>query len=114
MKSLARKFPGAVVHECWQGDAALAIAKRADLSAIVSHRTFDYDGETLVARFRGVNPTVPIVMVSGYDRADRAKAAGADTFLNYDRWLMIGTVVAEAMAAKAPARSAPTAVAVAR
>lgn len=97
-----------MIHECWEGDAAVAIAKRQDLSAIVSHRTFDYDGETLVALFRRVNSTVPIVMVSGYDRADRAKAAGADTFMNYDRWLMTGSVVAEAIAARAAAKPAPT------
>lgn len=100
VKTLGRKYPEAVMHECRQGDAAIAIAKRSDLTAIISHRTYDYDGETLVALFRRVNATVPIVMVSGYDRADRAKAAGADAFLNYDRWLMIGTVVNELIAAK--------------
>jgi hypothetical protein len=76
------------------------LAKRADLSAIVSHRTYDYDGETLVALFRRVNPRVPIIMVSGYDRAAGAKAAGADHFLNYDQWLMIGSVVSEAIASR--------------
>lgn len=100
VNTLARSYPEAVMHECRQGDAAIALAKRSDLSAIISHRTFDYDGETLVALFRRVNPTVPIIMVSGYDRADRAKAAGADCFLNYDRWLMIGKVVSAAIAAR--------------
>lgn len=100
VKTLARKYPDAVMHECRQGDVAIALAKRADLTAIVSHRTYDYDGETLVALFRKVNSTVPIIMVSGYDRTARAKAAGADHFLNYDQWLMIGTVVSEAIAAR--------------
>lgn len=100
VNTLARKYPEAVMHECRQGDAAIALAKRSDLTAIISHRTFDYDGETLVKLFRRVNPTVPIIMVSGYDRADRAKAAGADCFLNYDRWLMIGNVVSATLAAR--------------
>lgn len=71
----------------------------------VSHRTYDYDGGTLVALFRGVNPSVPIIMISGYDRTARAKAAGADHFLNYDQWLMIGTVVSQAIAARPKASS---------
>jgi CheY-like chemotaxis protein len=107
VKTLARKYPHAIFHECKQGDPAMGFAKRADLSAIVAHRTFDYDGETLVALFRRVNPTVPIIMVSGYDRSARAIAAGADAFLNYDQWLMISNVVAKAMADKRDSASTP-------
>ena len=107
VKTLIRKYPEAVFHECRQGDPAILLAQRPDLSAIVAHRTFDYDGETLVRLFRHVNPTVPIVMVSGYDRSSRALAAGADAFLNYDQWLMIANVVADAMAARKNGESRP-------
>lgn len=100
VKTLARKYPEAVIHECRQADPAVALAQRKEIAAIVAHRTFDYDGETLIALLRRVNPRVPIVMVSGYDRTERALAAGADAFLNYDQWLMIGTVVGDAMAKK--------------
>ena len=106
VKTLRRKYPHAVFHECHKGDPAMVVAQRRDISAIISHRTFDYDGEMLVALFRRANPTVPIIMVSGYDRSHRALIAGADAFLNYDRWLMIGTVVAETMAAKQAGQSA--------
>lgn len=97
-KTLMRKFPQAVVFECQHGDAAVRLVAAEKISAVVAHRTFDYDGETLVSLLRRVNPKVPIVMVSGYDRSDRAVAAGADAFLNYDAWLKIGSVVAEVIA----------------
>src|ERR1051326_6757150 len=99
VKTLLRKFPEAVVQECQGGDAAMRIVQTDPLSAIIAHRTFDYDGETLVALFRRLNPHVPIVMVSGYDRSARAIEAGANAFLNYDAWLQIGSVVAKVMAA---------------
>ena len=102
-QTLARKFPNAILHEARDGDTAIALVKRVAFSAIISHRTYDYDGETLVALFRRLNPAVPIVMVSGYDRAERAKAAGANAFLNYDKWLMIGTVVSKVLATPAKA-----------
>jgi CheY-like chemotaxis protein len=107
VNTLARKYPGALFHEFHNGDPAVVAAQRTDISAIIAHRTYDYDGETLVRLFRRANPTVPIIMVSGYDRTARAIAAGADAFLNYDRWLMIGTVVAEMMAAKNSGASLP-------
>lgn len=102
-QTLARKFPNSILHEARDGDAAIALVKRVAFSAIISHRTYDYDGETLVALFRRLNPAVPIVMVSGYDRAERARTAGANAFLNYDKWLMIGTVVSKVLATPANA-----------
>lgn len=96
-RTLMRRFPEAVVLECQHGDTAVRIAEREQLNAVIAHRTFDYDGETLIALMRRVNPAVPIVMVSGYDRSARALAAGANAFLNYDGWLNIGTVVADVM-----------------
>lgn len=96
-KTLIRRFPESVVLECQNGDTALRIAATETLDAIVAHRTFDYDGETLIALLRRANAHVPLIMVSGYDRSERARAAGATSFLHYDAWLQIGTVVAEAM-----------------
>ncbi len=106
VKTLLRKFPEASIHECQQGDHALAIARAGNLSAVIAHRTYDYDGETLVALFRRLDPILPIVLVSGYDRTERALAAGANAFLNYDEWLRIGSVVADVMASAADARAA--------
>jgi CheY-like chemotaxis protein len=100
VKSLLRKFPDAVIQECQNGDTALRIAQTDMLTAIVAHRTFEYDGETLIGRLRAANQAVPIVMVSGYDRAAKAVGAGADAFLHYDEWLHIGNIVANAIATR--------------
>ena len=107
VKTLARKYPGAGFRECSHGDPAVVEARDAGLTAIVAHRTFDHEGETLVRLLRQANPTVPIVMVSGSDQTSRARAAGADAFLDYNRWLMIGIVVGDAVAAKQAAGSQP-------
>jgi hypothetical protein len=45
-------------------------------------------------------------MVSGLDRTQTAIEAGATTFLSYDAWLRIGTVVAELVPPK-PEDSSP-------
>jgi CheY-like chemotaxis protein len=103
VKTLLRKFPTAVIHECQSSAAALAMAKTADLAAIISHRTTETAGISLLRELRQINPTVPMVMVSGVDRHDLALAAGADRFLLYDEWLRIGTVVDELVLARASA-----------
>jgi CheY-like chemotaxis protein len=95
VKTLLRKFPQAVVQECQDGDAAIAMTRAEKLDAIVAHRATEIDGLTLIRLLRQVNPTLPIVMVSGIDRSKEAIAAGANYFLSYDAWLRIGTVVAE-------------------
>jgi CheY-like chemotaxis protein len=104
VKSLLRKFPTALVQECQDGDTAVAIAEADTLNAIVAHRTYDYDGATLVGLIRRTRPDVPLVMVSGHDHGPRAHQAGADAFLHSDEWLRIGSVVADVMAARAEAR----------
>lgn len=101
VKTLLRKFPSAVIHECQSSATALGMAKTTDLNAIISHRTTETAGISLLRELRQINPTVPMVMVSGVDRRELALAAGADRFLLYDEWLRIGTVVEELMAEKA-------------
>lgn len=93
VRTLTRKFPGAAVHESDDADKAVEMARALDLKAIVTHRTFDLSGAELVRRLRDADPLVPIVMVSGIDREGAALEAGASSFLSYDEWLRIGTVV---------------------
>jgi DNA-binding NarL/FixJ family response regulator len=95
VKTLYRKFPRAVFHECPNSQAAFEIAKSENLSAIITHRTADMAGIPLVRELRTLNPTVPIVMVSSHDQKTVAIGAGADRFLPYDEWLRIGTIVEE-------------------
>ncbi len=97
-KTLMRKYPECAVIECQNGDTAIGLAAKEPLAAIVVHRTFEYDAEALVGLLRRVNATVPIVAVSGYDRSAQVRAAGADVFMNFDGWLQIGNVVADAIA----------------
>lgn len=92
-RTLLRKFPGAIIHECDDAEAAVAIIRRCPLAAIITHRTFEHAGADLVHQFRAVDPNVPIVMVSGIDRERSALDAGATSFLHYDEWLRIGSVV---------------------
>jgi len=94
-KTLLRKFPQAILQECQDGEAALAIVQAGQVDALVVHRAAGIDGITLVRELRQANAAVPIVMVSGIDRTKEALAAGASRFLHYDEWLRIGTSVDE-------------------
>lgn len=103
VKCLLRTFPQAEILEAEEGDPAIETARSPQLTAIVTHRTREYLGTELVGKFREVNETVPIVMVSGIERTTPALAAGADRFMLYDEWLRIGTLVKELLdAGRAP------------
>jgi len=101
VKTLSRKFPGAVIRECDSAEQAVRLARAQDIACIITHRTFETPGVDLVRQLREVDPDVPIVMVSGLDRQKAAMAAGATSFLNYDEWLRIGTIVEQHMAKRA-------------
>ncbi len=94
-RTLRRKFPNAELVECGAADQATTTLQGGGFDAVVVHRTEEVDGEMLVRLLRRVNPTVPIVAVSGIDRSEKLLAAGASEFLNYDEWLRLGTVVAK-------------------
>ena len=100
VKTLQRKFPGAVIHEAEDATHAVELTRTGQLSAVVTHRTFDVTGAELVKQLRAADASVPIVMVSGIDRRADALAAGATSFLAYDEWLRIGSVVEAHMAAR--------------
>lgn len=65
------------------------------ISLVVSHRTHEFDGVSLIGELRRRNATVPILMMSGIDRRGAALAAGASAFLTYEEWLMVGNHVAD-------------------
>jgi CheY-like chemotaxis protein len=99
VKTLLRKFPQAILQETQDGESAITLMKAGHLDAVVVHRAAEIDGLSLIRSLRQSSPTVPIVMVSGLDRSKAAVEAGASTFLSYDAWLRIGTVVGELIAA---------------
>ncbi len=104
-KTLLRKFPKSTIVECQTGEAALPIVEQEKLSLIVAHRTYEYDGTTLVRELRARNASVPILMMSGINREEVATAAGANAFLTYEEWLLVGNHVASLLAQTAEAQS---------
>jgi CheY-like chemotaxis protein len=107
VKTLLRKFPQALLQECQDSDVAIVAARNPNLDAIVAHRASDVDGPTLIRFLRHSNPSVPIVMVSGLDRSASAAEAGATSFLNYDEWLRVGTVVSDLLLRNPTANVSP-------
>jgi len=94
-KTLLRKFPSAALTECQLAETAFEMLERGDgVSLIVAHRTFELDGASLVRELRRRDARVPILMMSGIDRREAAIAAGANAFLTYEEWLMVGNHVA--------------------
>ena len=92
-KTILRKFPTAVILECQTAEAAFAAMDGQAISAVVSHRTFDAAGVELVRQLRKRNADVPILMMSGIDRHDDALLAGANAFLTYEQWLLVGSMI---------------------
>lgn len=105
VKTLLRKFPTAIIHECQECVDAVKIARLDTLAAIVAHRAADLDGISLIRELRAANPTVIILMVSGLDRTESAIRAGATCFLNYDEWLRVGSLVTELLSRSADAQA---------
>lgn len=98
-RTIGRKFPQAEIKECGEIEGALSIARTDNLRAIVCHRVDLTPGIELIRQLLRINPAVPIIMVSSYDRTREALVAGASRFLLYDQWLRIGTVIEEVLAA---------------
>jgi DNA-binding NtrC family response regulator len=100
-KTLLRKFPNAIVIEAQSADAALRMLVEQAITLIVSHRTFEFDAIALVKEIRHRNAEIPLVVMSGIDRSAAVREAGADAFLTYDEWLMVGNQVATLLLEKA-------------
>lgn len=98
-KALLRTFPRAVMIECESAASAFAVLRKEKIAAVISHRTHEFDGASLVREMRKIHRTVPIIMTSGFDREKLALEAGATRFFNYDQWLTIGPFVAELLGA---------------
>jgi DNA-binding NtrC family response regulator len=92
-KTLRRKFPGADVQEFDDAEPARHILLDRRVAAIVAHRTFEHSGVELARIFRDACPDIPLILVSGIDREREALSAGATSFLFYDEWLRLGSVV---------------------
>jgi response regulator RpfG family c-di-GMP phosphodiesterase len=96
-RTLLRKFPTAAVQLCGETETAIALAKAEPLTAIVMHRTMEDDASALTSTMRRLNPDAVIIVVSGVDRSESVLRAGATGFLNFEEWLRLGTLVANAL-----------------
>jgi DNA-binding response OmpR family regulator len=103
-KTLLRKYPAAVIVECASAEPAFRVLERERISAIVCHRTFEFNALALVVELRKRNQTVPILAVSGIDRSGDAITAGATAFLTADEWLMVGHHVEALLTTSRPLR----------
>lgn len=107
-RTLLRKFPTAAIIECVDATTAIDLAGTESIDAAIVHRAGEVPGVDLVQFLRHVNRDLVILMISGRDQTEAAMAAGATRFMNYDEWLMIGTVVAELLAKTDRAKSTMT------
>jgi DNA-binding NtrC family response regulator len=102
---LQRKFINATVVTCRDAETALQAIRAQLFDAIVTSRSTDRGALALVKALRRKSAT-PIVLVSGPQDEKRAAASGASRFLESDRWLLIGNVVAELLGARAALKPA--------
>ena len=94
-RTLSRKFPGSIILARQHVADVIQVAAMHTLDAIIVHRSIEASGEHLVRLLKVAQPTTPLIMISSVDRAREAEEAGADAFLLYDAWLMLGGVVAD-------------------
>lgn len=104
-RTIRRKFPQADLVECGSGEEAVRLMEDAELSAVVCHRA-DIRSEKLIPRLRQRRPELPIVWVSSAEPKVAARDIGADRFLPYAEWLMVGTVIGELIGAAPGPRAA--------
>src|ERR1043165_3869838 len=92
-RTLLRKFPTSAIVECVDATTAMDLVSCDTFDAAIVHRAGEVPGVDLVQFLRHLNPQLVILMISGRDQTEAALAAGATRFMNYDEWLMVGTVV---------------------
>lgn len=89
--ALAREFPGVIVLEHTDPEAALEALRVQTVDAIVTdNRMPKVSGVEFVRRLRAMNSTTPVVMLTGSDEnRSEAYAAGVTTFIASGSWIEI-------------------------
>jgi CheY-like chemotaxis protein len=93
-KTILKRFPNAVVHECQDAATAVAFATHEHLSAVVAHRTAEIDGETLAAMIHRGNAAIPIVLISGRP-SQTTPLIGVMAVIGWDEWQTTADILAE-------------------
>ena len=99
-RSLRRKFQDCNVLQTSDAEEAVAALSSVNVDAVILHRAVGADAVEMVRSLRQVNPSVVIIVVSGVDRSESVLQAGATGFLRVDEWLMLGTMVKNAIEAE--------------
>jgi hypothetical protein len=92
--TLQRKFPGSIVRAYRESGPAIELARTERFDAIITNTSTDLAELPLLESLRPAT-AAPIVVMSSDPMKPRALALGATRFLDVQRWLLIGTVVAE-------------------
>jgi CheY-like chemotaxis protein len=100
VRTLLRRYPFARTLECTETQQALEYLRSVQADAVIVHRPIGMSGVDAIRAIRKVARKVPIVMMSSVDRQAEAMAAGADSFLLYDAWLMLGGVVQDLLGSR--------------
>jgi DNA-binding response OmpR family regulator len=98
-RTLKRKFPEAIVNQGITSASAAEFATDESIELYVVHRVPGEEAASVVRRIKAARPNAPVIMVSAIDRSKDAISAGADAFLLFDQWLMIG-ITAERLLAR--------------
>lgn len=98
-RTLLRKFPEAAVIGCDSIPAALAAATAGPLDGALVHFNATPEAVEFLQALRRTHPTVPIIALSGVDRATKALTAGATRFVLAGEWLTVGTHMQELISA---------------
>ena len=101
--ALRSRYRNSTVHSGGEAGISIVLAAMHNVDAIIVHRAIGMTGDQTVRALRPLCPDVPIVLVSATHRLEEAIAAGANAFLPYGQWLMLGTVVSDLL--KGPEKS---------
>lgn len=95
--TLRKKFPAAKIVQHDGVEATLAAVRAQQADVIILHRTVEEIAVAMVSMIREINPTVPVIVMSGIDRSEEVLAAGATGFLNFAELSLLGNVVVNSL-----------------
>lgn len=100
--TLLRSFPQAAITELKDTLSAVAALRIQKSDAVICIFEKGIDAIASVHLIRGADRGVPILVMSEAKSRERVSAAGATAFLDYERWLLVGTVAVEMMTRLTP------------
>jgi hypothetical protein len=106
IRALSRKFPLCDIVQLNKTSEAIGLLSTKHVDAIVVHRAVVSDTVETVSVLRTIS-RAPIIALSGADRRNAILAAGATAYLNFDEWMLLGSIVANALRKPPPESNGP-------